>query len=65
MSSLQKRIEADTDTRLTAIADTAANLKTQLGELNRLRDRVRKVAYLARRSRGISALVVIDRAVSA
>jgi len=61
MSSLQRRVEAVTDTRLTAITDMAANLKAQLCELNRLRDRVRKAQLLARRSRSISPLVVHRR----
>jgi hypothetical protein len=50
MSSLQRRTAAFIDMRLAAITDTAANLKAQLRELNRLRDRIRKAQLSARRS---------------
>jgi hypothetical protein len=50
MSSLQRRVETFTD-RLTAITETMVNLKAQLGELDRLRDRLRKAQLSARRSR--------------
>ena len=50
MSSLQRRVEAFTD-RLTAITEMTVNLKAQLGELDRLRDRLRKAQLSARRSR--------------
>jgi len=53
MSALQRRTAAVTDTRLAAITDTAAILKAQLYELNRLRDRIRKAELSARRSRRI------------
>ena len=39
---LQRRTADVIETRLAAITDTAANLKAQLCELNRLRDRIRK-----------------------
>ena len=56
------------DTRLAAITDTAANLKAQLNELNRLRDQIRKARQLARKSRhtddfaieGQEAIMVFD-----
>jgi hypothetical protein len=49
MSSLKRRIEAAVDSRIAAltegriaaVAATAANLKTQLDELNQLRDQIR------------------------
>ena len=50
MSSLQRRVEAFTD-RLTAITEMTVNLKAQLGELDRLRDQVKKAQLSARRSR--------------
>jgi hypothetical protein len=50
MSSLRRRVEAFTD-RLTAITEMKVNLKAQLGELDRLRDRLRKAQLSARRSR--------------
>jgi hypothetical protein len=53
MSDLQRRTAAVIETRLAAITDTAANLKAQLCELNRLRDRIRKAQLSARRSRRI------------
>jgi len=49
MSSLQRRTAAIIDMRLAAITDTKANLKAQLCELKRLRDRIRKAQLLARR----------------
>jgi hypothetical protein len=58
MSSLQRRVEAFTDTRLTAITEMTASLKAQLGELDRLRDQLRKAQLSARRSR----LLANDRA---
>ena len=48
MRSLQRRTAATIDMRLAAITDTAANLKAQLRELNRLRDRIRKAQQSAR-----------------
>jgi len=51
MSSLQRRVEDFTDTRLTTITEMTANLKAQLGELDRLRDQLRKAQLSARRSR--------------
>ena len=51
MNDLQRR--AVIETRLAAITDTAANLKTQLCELNMLRDRIRKAQLSARRTRRI------------
>jgi hypothetical protein len=51
MSSLQRRVEAFTDPRLTAITEMTANLKAQLGELDRLRDQLKKAQLSARRSR--------------
>ena len=42
MSSFQQRIASATEKRLAAIATTAANLKAQFSELEKLRDQVRK-----------------------
>jgi hypothetical protein len=42
MSSLQQRIASTTETRLVTIAATTASLKAQFGELQKLRDQVRK-----------------------
>jgi hypothetical protein len=42
MSSFQRRVAAVTDLRLAVIAAAADNLKSQLSELEALRDRVRK-----------------------
>jgi hypothetical protein len=53
MSALQRRTAVVTDTRLAAIAETRANLKAQLRELNRLRDRISKAQLSARRTRRI------------
>ena len=53
MNALERRTAAVTDTRLAAITDTAANLKAQLCELDRLRDRIRKAQLSARGSRRI------------
>jgi hypothetical protein len=53
MSALQRRTAVVTDTRLAAIAETTANLKAQLRELNRLRDRISKAQLSARRTRRI------------
>jgi hypothetical protein len=53
MSAIQRRTAAVTDTRLTAITNTAANLKAQLSELDRLRDWIRKAQLSARGSRRI------------
>jgi hypothetical protein len=50
MSSLQKRAENVIDPRLTAIANTTANLKTQMHELSGLRDRLRKAHLSVQRS---------------
>ena len=50
MHSLQRRTAAVMDMRLTAITDAAANLKAQLCELNRLRDRIRKAQLSARKT---------------
>jgi hypothetical protein len=50
MSDLQPRTAAVIETRLAAITETAANLKAQLCELNRLRDRIRKAQLSARRT---------------
>jgi hypothetical protein len=50
MGSLQRRTAAIIDMRLTAITDTTANLKAQLCELKRLRDRIKKAQLSARRS---------------
>jgi hypothetical protein len=46
MSSLQERLAAVTDMQFAAIA-AAANLKSQLYELERLRERVRKAMEIA------------------
>jgi hypothetical protein len=51
MSSLQKRAENISDPRLAAIANTTDNLKTQMHELNGLRDQLRK-AQLSAEDRG-------------
>jgi hypothetical protein len=51
MSSLQRRVEAFTDTRLTAITEMTANLKAQMHELNELRDQLRKAQLSVKRSR--------------
>ena len=53
MSSLQQRTAAVIDMRLAAITHTAANLKAQLCELDRLRDQIKKADLSARRSRRI------------
>jgi hypothetical protein len=50
MSSLQKRAGNVIDPRLTAIANTTANLKTQMQELDG-RDRIKKARLSDRRSR--------------
>jgi hypothetical protein len=51
MSPYQQRITTLADTRIAAIADAVANLKTQLSELNRLRYRIRKAELSAGKSR--------------
>jgi hypothetical protein len=51
MSTFQQRTIIDT--RLAAITDTAANLKAQLCELIKLRDRLKK-AQLSARSRHLN-----------
>jgi hypothetical protein len=51
MSSLQKRAGNVIDPRLTAIANTTTNLKTQMQELDGLRDRIKKARLSDRRSR--------------
>src|ERR1700730_17602321 len=48
MSSLHRHLAVVTDTRLAIVTDTAANLITQLRELNELRERVRKAELSAR-----------------
>jgi len=53
MSSSKQRLASSTATRLSAITDMAANLETQLSELNRLRDQLRKAQLSVRRSRRI------------
>jgi hypothetical protein len=45
------------DTRLAAITDTAANLKAQLNELNRLRDQIMKAQQLAPENRGTQTIL--------
>jgi hypothetical protein len=54
MSSLQQRVAVDTEARLAAVTDAAANFIAQLCELNELRERVRKAELSARRSRRIT-----------
>jgi hypothetical protein len=51
MSSSQQRLASAAAKRLAAITDMTANLKAQLSELNRLRDRLRKAQLSARGSR--------------
>jgi hypothetical protein len=51
MSALQRRVAAVGDTRLAAITDTAANLKSQFCELNRLRDQIRKAQSVTENAR--------------
>jgi len=51
MSSLQTRAGNVLDARLAALANTTANLKTQMQELDGLRDRIRKARLSDRRSR--------------
>jgi hypothetical protein len=51
MSPLQQRISIFTDARLAVIAGTAANLKAQLFELERLREEVGKAVLSAEKSR--------------
>jgi hypothetical protein len=51
MSPLEQRITTLTDTRLAAIANRAANLKAQLFELERLRERVEKAVLSVEKSR--------------
>lgn len=48
MSSLQRPNAPFIDKRLASITRTAADLKAQLYELNKLRDQVRKVRQSAR-----------------
>jgi hypothetical protein len=50
MGSSQQRLTAATDTRLAVVINAAANLKAQLGELNELRERLRKELLSARKS---------------
>jgi len=50
MSFSQQRLAAATDTRLAVIINAAANLKSQLGELNELRERVSKELLSAQKS---------------
>jgi hypothetical protein len=42
MSSIQQRLSTASDTRLAFVISAAVNLKAQLGELNELRDQLRK-----------------------
>jgi hypothetical protein len=49
MSSFEQRVAADP--RLKTLADMTANLKVQMRELSRLRDRLSKARLSARRSR--------------
>jgi hypothetical protein len=51
MKLLQRRVMPFTDTRLKVIADTVADLKVQMHELSRLRERLSKAQLSARRSR--------------
>jgi hypothetical protein len=51
MSALEQRIITLANTRLAVIADSRANLKGQLFELERLRERVGKVVLSAEKSR--------------
>jgi hypothetical protein len=51
MSPLEQRITTLVDIRLAAIADRATNLKAQLFELERLRERVGKAVLSAEKSR--------------
>jgi len=51
MSPIEQRITTLTDTRLAAIADRAASFKTQLFELERLRERIGKAVLSAEKSR--------------
>jgi hypothetical protein len=48
MSSLHRHLAVVTDTRLAIVTDAAANLMTQLSELNEMRERVRKAELSAR-----------------
>jgi hypothetical protein len=47
MTPLRQRITTLTDTRLAAVTDTAANLKAQIFELERLREQVGKALLSA------------------
>jgi hypothetical protein len=49
MAPLQRRISIFTDARLASIADSAANLKAQLVELERLPEQVGKALLSAER----------------
>ncbi len=51
MGCLEQRISIFTDARLAAIADSAANLKGQLIELERLREQVGKALVSAQARR--------------
>jgi 3'-phosphoadenosine 5'-phosphosulfate sulfotransferase (PAPS reductase)/FAD synthetase len=51
MSPLEQRITTLADIRFAAIADRATNLKAQLFELERLRERVGKAVLSAEKSR--------------
>jgi hypothetical protein len=50
MTPLRQRITTLTDTRLAAVTDTAANLKAQLFELERLREQVGRALLSAEKS---------------
>jgi hypothetical protein len=51
MTTLQNRLELDTDIRLSGVVDATANLPAQLSELNALREMVRKAELSAHHPR--------------
>jgi hypothetical protein len=51
MSTLDNRLADVANTRLSVVADAAANLTGQLSELNELRERLRKAELSAQTSR--------------
>jgi hypothetical protein len=51
MSTLQNRLEMDTEMRLSGVVNAAANLTAQLSELNALREMVRKAELSAHHPR--------------
>jgi hypothetical protein len=51
MSTLQNRLEVDTEMRLSGVVNAAANLTAQLSELNALREMVRKAELSAHHPR--------------